>query len=98
LKYDVLKGKYENEVYGGRKTPKKMKDEKESMKEELSKMNKKIEKLNQENLKLEEQIQSGGVEASQSIENVEKRSKSRLVKLRRQKKIIVQVQQVPLGH
>lgn len=93
LKYDVLKGKYENEVYGGRKTPKKMKDEKESMKEELSKMNKKIEKLNQENLKLEEQIQSGGVEASQNIENVEKRSKSRLVKLRRQKKIIVQHEQ-----
>ncbi len=57
-------------------------------------MSKKIEKLNQENLKLEEQIQSGGVEASQNIEKIEKRSKSRLVKLRRQKKIIVQVRQV----
>ena len=93
LKYDVLKGKYDNDVYGGRKTPKKLKEEKESMKDELHKMSKKIEKLNQENLKLEEQIQSGGAESSQNIDKVEKRSKSRLVKLRRQKKIIIQVLQ-----
>ena len=93
LKYDVLKGKYDNDVYGGRKTPKKLKEEKESMKDELNKMSKKIEKLNQENLKLEEQIQSGGAESSQNIDKVEKRSKSRLVKLRRQKKIIIQVRQ-----
>ncbi len=97
LKYDVLKGKYDNEIYGGRKTPKKLKEEKDSMKDELTKMSKKIEKLNQENIKLEEQILSGGAESSQNIEKIEKRSKSRLVKLRRQKKIIIQVGQLNIS-
>jgi chromosome segregation ATPase len=72
LKYDVLKGKYDSEVYG-RKTPKKMKDEKEEMKKEIEKLTQQVETLTQkaetltqraeslsrENKKYEEDIVSG---------------------------------------
>ena len=42
----MLKGKYENDVYG-RKTPKKVKDEREEMKREIEKLTKQVETLTQ---------------------------------------------------
>ena len=86
LKYDVLKRKYESEAYG-KKSPKKARDENETLKQENENLVVKIASLEQVKASLDDQLKLMSTRESDlkiTLEKVQKRSKARFVRIRRQ--------------